>query len=235
MVYSRIVIRGIIDKEPKRNEDGSVDVILTNTYEEDANKDIRDKGNSVFLVRISKRLYKRHKEQLKVQRDINITGYIKTGLSKKGAPFVYVSPTYIKFMEPTTSEQTKVKINKDKIFNTKPPTISWWKLLKDEDFIEINASEIDIIDDIHINGSISGLDFVKRDEPLYVAVKPYNDKYGLTIGLRALIIAKAFNLNVKAYVTNKTHKELFKRFDIDKENINNINSNEEHEDKERLS
>ena len=46
------------------------------------------------------------------------------------------------------------------------------------------------------------------------------------------MIAKVFNLNVKAYVTDESYDELVERFDIDGENINNINSNE---DKERLS
>lgn len=230
MVYSRIVIRGTVDKEPKVNKDGSADIILTNTYEETANKDIRDKGDSIFLVKLRKRLYEKHKKQFNRQREISIIGYVKTGLSKKGAPFVYVSPTSIEF-----TKLSKINIKKNKIFKTKTQPIPWWQLLKDEDFIEISSSEIDIIDDRHLNGCVSELNIKRRNTSLCVAVKPYNGRYELIIGLKPLMIAKVFNLNVKAYVTDESYDELVERFDIDGENINNINSNEEHEDKERLS
>lgn len=223
MVYSRIIIQGTIDKEPKVNEDGSADIILINTYEEKANRDIRGKGESVFLVKLRKKMYEKHKKQLNREKQISIIGYIKTGVSKKGKPFIYVSPVSIEFYP-----LEKMTIKKKKIFNTNTQQVPWWQLLNDEDFIEINANEIFVIDDKHLNANISNVNLKRRNVPLYVAVKPSNGKYELIIGLKSLLIAKIFNLNVKSYVTEQSYDELVEQFDIDEENIN---SNENLENK----
>lgn len=215
MVYSRIIIQGTIDKEPKVNEDGSADIILVNAYEKKANRDIRDKGASVFLVKLRKKLYEKHKKQLNGEKQISIIGYIKTGMSKKGKPFIYVSPVSIEFYD-----VAKMSIKKNRIFKTKTQQVPWWQLLEDKDFIEISTNEIEIIDDRHLNGNLANVELKKRKTPLHVAVKPHNGKYKLILGLKPLLIAKLFDLNVRAYVTDKSYDELIKRFDIDEENVN---------------
>lgn len=228
MVHSRIIIKGTIDKEPKVNKDGSADIILTNTYEEIANKDIRDKGESIFLVKLRKRLYEKHKAQFRRQREIYIVGYLKTGLSKKGKPFVYVSPISVEF-----KKLSKIAMkNKNKIFKTKTHPVSWWELLECKDFVEINSSEIDITDKKHLNGTVANVNLKKRKAPLYVAVRPCNGKYELILGLKSLLIAKMFNLNVAAYITEESYDELVERFDIDDENINNMNFSEGNDNQE---
>ncbi|MGL5438939.1 MAG: hypothetical protein ACRDA4_00945, partial [Filifactoraceae bacterium] len=93
MVNSRIFITGCLDKEPKLNNDGTVDLILTNVIDEHARKDIKNKGNSIFLVKLSNTQWKSKKKSLmKPDREVKVIGHIKALVNKKGIPFIYVSP-----------------------------------------------------------------------------------------------------------------------------------------------
>lgn len=223
MVNSRIVIRGTWDKEPRVNADGTADLLLTNIFESNANKDIRNMSDSVFLVRLSKKAYLRYKKQFKKDdRQIYIVGYVKTALSKKGSPFIYVSPILITF-----NKIDKLAVSIKKTFEYKYKSIPWWELLEEKDFIEIHHSEIDIVDDKHKNGFLSRLDLrANKNKNLNVAVRKRNDRYELTIGLRSLAIARILNLNVRAYVTDESYEDLVNKFDIDDGNEFQNDSNQ---------
>lgn len=100
MVNSRIVITGSLDREPKINEDETVDLILTTTIDESARKDIQDKGNSIILVKLSKTQWKsKNKSLLKPNKEIKVVGHVKALANKKGIPFIYVSPQNIDIYE----------------------------------------------------------------------------------------------------------------------------------------
>ncbi|MCU9810188.1 hypothetical protein LEQ06_19820 [Paraclostridium sp. AKS46] len=223
MVNSRIFITGSLDKEPKVNEDGSADLILNNTVDEHARKDIKDKGNSIFLVKLSKAQWKSKKNSiLKPNREIKVVGHIKALVNKKGTPFIYVAPQSVEVYEVKDEKNTnnrqksfKGMINQINVANKK--YIPWRKAVDESEFIELDPAKVILEDDEHINAQFNWMDFKKgrNIKEFTVAVRKIDeDKYALVSGIGRYIVAKVFNMKLSAYVTDLTREEFANEFDI---------------------
>lgn len=227
MVNSRIFILGSLDKEPKVNEDGTVDLLLTNTVEEMARKDIKAKGNSIFLVRLSKNQWNSNKTKLlEKNNEIKVIGYLKALVNKKGVPFVYVAPEIIDVYDIKKSEE---KNNKGKAFKgvsfqvniANKKYVPWRRFINPDDIIELDPRKVILEDEDHINAQFKWLDFQKgRSYSEYVVAvrKIDEDRYVLVSGLNRYIIAKIFNKKLSAYITDLTREEFAAEYEV-KENI----------------
>lgn len=223
MVTSRIFLTGSLDKEPKVHADGSADLILTNTLDDYARQDIKDKGNSIFLVKLSKAQWKsKRKSILKPDREIKIIGHIKALVNKKGTPFIYVSPQSIEVYEvkdeKDINERTKHFkgiVNQVNIANKK--YIPWRKAIDESEFIELDPNKVILEDEEHMNAQFNWMDFKKgrNIKEFTVAVRKIDeDKYALVSGMGRYIVAKVFNMKLSAYVTDLTREEFSKEFEI---------------------
>lgn len=226
MINSRIVITGSLDREPKIREDGTVDLILTNTIDEHARKDMQDKGNSIILVKLSKVQWKSKKKSLlKPNKEIKVIGHVKALVNKKGTPFIYVSPQSIEIYEAPEVEDIK-EINKkfkgisNQINVVNKTYIPWRKAVDKSEFIELDPAKVILEDEDHVNAQFNWLDFKngRARKDFTVAVRKIDeDKYALVSGIARYIIAKVFNENLSAYVTDLTREEFAREFEI-KEN-----------------
>ncbi|MEG1312452.1 MAG: hypothetical protein RSD47_10665 [Romboutsia sp.] len=223
MVNSRIFITGSLDKEPKLNEDGTVDLILTNVIDDNARKDIKSKGNSIFLVKLSKAQWKSKKKKLlKPNREIKVVGHIKALVNKKGVPFIYVSPQSVEVFEVQDKKEKEPKVMKFKglssqINDANKKYIPWRNAVDDSEFIELDPAKVILEDEEHINAQFKWLDLKKgRTYTNYiVAVRKIDeDKYALVSGIARYIVAKIFNKKLSAYVTDLTREEFIEEFDI---------------------
>ena len=226
MINSGIVITGSLDREPKIREDGTVDLILTNTIDEHARKDMQDKGNSIILVKLSKVQWKSKKKSLlKPNKEIKVIGHVKALVNKKGTPFIYVSPQSIEIYEVPEVKDIK-EINKkfkgisNQINVVNKTYIPWRKAVDKSEFIELDPAKVILEDEDHVNAQFNWLDFKngRSRKDFTVAVRKIDeDKYALVSGIARYIIAKVFNENLSAYVTDLTREEFAREFDI-KEN-----------------
>jgi hypothetical protein len=226
MINSRIVITGSLDREPKIREDGTVDLILTNTIDEYARKDMQDKGNSIILVKLSKVQWKSKKKSLlKPNKEIKVIGHVKALVNKKGTPFIYVSPQSIEIYEAPEVKDIK-EINKkfkgisNQINIVNKTYIPWRKAVDKSEFIELDPAKVILEDEDHVNAQFNWLDLKngRSRKDFTVAVRKIDeDKYALVSGIARYIIAKVFNENLSAYVTDLTREEFAREFEI-KEN-----------------
>ncbi|MDK2586811.1 hypothetical protein QOZ83_13180 [Romboutsia sedimentorum] len=226
MINSRIVITGSLDREPKIREDGTVDLILTNTIDEYARKDIQDKGNSIILVKLSKVQWKSKKKSLlKPNKEIKVIGHVKALVNKKGTPFIYVSPQSIEIYEVPEVKDIK-EINKkfkgisNQINVVNKTYIPWRKAVEKSEFIELDPAKVILEDEDHVNAQFNWLDLKngRSRKDFTVAVRKIDeDKYALVSGIARYIIAKVFNENLSAYVTDLTREDFAREFEI-KEN-----------------
>ncbi|MGL4914287.1 MAG: hypothetical protein ACRC3Y_17840 [Romboutsia sp.] len=225
MVNSRIVITGSLDREPKINEDETVDLILTNTIDEYARKDIQDKGNSIILVKLSKTQWKSKKKSLlKPNTEIKVVGHVKALVNKKGTPFIYVSPQNIDIYEAKEVKDIK-DINKkfkgiaNQVNIANKTYIPWRKAVDKSEFITLDPAKIILEDEDHVNAQFNWLDLKngRGKKDFTVAVRKIDeDKYALVSGISRYIIAKVFNENLSAYVTDLTREEFTSEFEIRK-------------------
>ncbi len=225
MVNSRIVITGSLDREPKINEDETVDLILINTIDEYARKDIQDKGNSIILVKLSKTQWKSKKKSLlKPNKEIKVVGHVKALVNKKGTPFIYVSPQNIDIYEAKEVKDIK-DINKkfkgiaNQVNIANKTYIPWRKAVDKSEFIILDPAKIILEDEDHVNAQFNWLDLKngRGKKDFTVAVRKIDeDKYALVSGIARYIIAKVFNENLSAYVTDLTREEFTSEFEIRK-------------------
>ena len=225
MVNSRIVVTGSLDREPKINEDETVDLILTNTIDEYARKDMQDKGNSIILVKLSKTQWKSKKKSLlKQNKEIQVVGHIKALVNKKGIPFIYVSPQNIEIYEAKEVKDIKETNKKFKGISSQinianKTYIPWRKAVDKSEFITLDPAKVILEDEEHINAQFNWLDLKngKDRKDFTVAVRKIDeDKYALVSGIARYIIAKVFNENLSAYVTDLTREEFASEFEIKK-------------------
>lgn len=226
MVNSRIFIIGALDREPIINGDGTVDLVLTNVIDEHARKDIKNKGNSIFLVKLSKVQWKSKKKSLlKPNKEVKVIGHIKALVNKKGVPFIYVSPQSVEVLDIYNKDKEhRVKQFKglsSQINEINKKYIPWRNTVDDSEFIVLDPAKVILEDEDHINAQFNWLDLKKgRTYTNYtVAVRKIDeDKYALVSGIGRYIVAKIFNKKLSAYVTDLTREEFVEEFDI-KENI----------------
>lgn len=216
MINSKIFISGTLDREPKINEDGSVDLILTNVVEENAPKILREKGESIFLVKVSKAKWKYIRKSIKKDKAVfSVIGGVKTLVNKKGMPFLYVYANDI-----IVKKEPNIKGFKaiEKIANnSNNSTIPWFKQVEDDDFIQLEPSDVELVEDDHVNAQFKWIDFgsLSKREDLYIAVKETNDgKYRLISGFKNFIAGKVFNRKYKAYITDLERFDFIKEFEI---------------------
>ncbi|MGL5567691.1 MAG: hypothetical protein ACRDB9_00465 [Cetobacterium sp.] len=220
MITSRIYITGTLDREPKVNEDGTVDLILTNIIEEEAPKMIREKGSSVFLVKISKPQWKCIRNKISKDDAIfSIMGRVKASTNKKGTPFIYINADYIQINKKTEPEKPVygVKQMQRKIRNIDNLITPWFKQLDDEDFIIINPGDVELVEQEHLESEFKYLSFKKlgEREDLYIAVKKIDSgKYGLVSGIKNFMVGKIYNKPFKAYVTELDREGFVDEFRI---------------------
>lgn len=216
MITSKIFISGTLDREPKINEDGSVDLILTNVIENNAPKVLKEKGESIFLVKVSKVKWKSIEESIKKDNAvISVIGGVKALVNKKGMPFLYVYANSI-----ITKKEPDVKGFKaieEKAKSSNDITISWFRQLEDNDFIELDPSDVELLEEEHMNAHLKCMYFssLRKRKDLYIAVKETSDgKYKLVSGIKNFIVGKVFNRKYKAYVTDLEREEFIKEFEI---------------------
>lgn len=221
MVNSRVLIKGSLDRDPKMNDDGTVTLFFTNKIESHAPIDIKDKGDSIFLVKLSKNQWRRiHKAAKKPDREISIMGFIKASKNKKDIPFIYVSPIDIRVHpitstdEPTKKRGFRVSTLSKSIDHKELPRISWIDKLNEDDFIDLSPELIDLTEEEHLKSNISSICFSKyENEDLYIAVRKIScDRYSLVTGMNRFIVGKCLNKNFKAYVTELSRDEFMKEF-----------------------
>ena len=218
MVKSKILIKGTLDREPKINEDGSVDLILTNVIEDHAPKQLRGKGDSIFLVRLSKSTWKHHRRRIgKENAEFSVLGGVKASVNKKGIPFVYVQADNVLVKNDSPKIDASVKDINQKINKIKKQVVPWFVNLADEDFIELAPYDVLLVEEDHLEADFKWLDFKelnKRTE-LNVAVRKLeNGKYALVSGIKNFIAGKVFNKNYRAYITNLRREEFVIKFEI---------------------
>lgn len=232
MIHSRIIIQGKLEKEPKVNEDGTADLILTNEIENNANSNIKIMGKSLFLVKINKGLYEENKDRLhNLGLIVSIIGYVKVLKNKKGIPYIYVSANTVNVYgenskknkgmrlallrnDPTILSNVNDDIVSKKTKKTKEIK-RWWSLLNEQDFTVLQSDKIVVTEEVHQKGKMTIDISEKIEQGLYVAVKKMDDGcYSLVSGLKALMIAKTLDLDVKAYITEKSIDEFVNVFEI---------------------
>lgn len=148
MVKSKILIKGTLDREPRENEDGSVDLILTNVIEDNAPKALRKKGESIFLVRVSPKIWKNNRRIIRKENaEFSVIGGVKASVNKKGMPFVYVQADYVLVNKHRQKIDTTTKELNQKIDRIKNKVVPWFADLKDEDFIELTPDEIVLVEE----------------------------------------------------------------------------------------
>lgn len=221
MVNSRVLIKGSLDRDPKMNDDGTVTLFFTNKIESYTSTDIKEKGDSIFLVKLSKNQWRRiHKAIKKPNREISIMGLIKASKNKKGTPFIYVSPTDIKIYPIPSSDELPKKRGFRRSTLAKAidygelQKISWIDKLNEDDFIDLSSELIDLTEEEHLKSKISSICFSKyENEDLYIAVRKTScNRYSLVSGINRFIVGKCLNKNFKAYVTELSRDEFMKEF-----------------------
>lgn len=218
MVKSKILIKGTLDREPKENEDGSVDLILTNVIEDHAPKELRKKGDSIFLVRLSPNIWKHHRRRIRKENaEFSVIGGVKASVNKKGVPFVYVQADSVLVKNDTPKIDTSIKELNQRINKIKNKVVPWFAGLGDEDFIELAPDNVVLVEQDHLEANFKWLDFKelnKRTE-LNVAVRKLeNGKYALVSGIKNFIAGKVFNKNYRAYITDLGREDFVIKFEI---------------------
>lgn len=218
MVKSKILIKGTLDREPRENEDGSVDLILTNVIEDNAPKALRKKGESIFLVRVSPKIWKNNRRIIRKENaEFSVIGGVKASVNKKGMPFVYVQADYVLVNKHRQKIDTTTKELNQKIDRIKNKVVPWFADLKDEDFIELTPDEIVLVEEDHLEANFKWLDFkeLNRRTELNIAVRKLeNGKYALVSGIKNFIAGKVFNKNYRAYITDLEREEFVIKFEI---------------------
>ena len=194
-------------------------LFFTNKIESYASTDIKEKGDSIFLVKLSKNQWRRiHKAVKKTDREISIMGFIKASINKKGTPFIYVSPIDIKIYPiPDVEELPKkrgfrVSTLSKSIDHKELPRISWIDKLNEDDFIDLSPELIYLTEEEPLKSNISSICFSKyENEDLYIAVRKTScNRYALVSGINRFIVGKCLNKNFKAYVTELSRDEFNK-------------------------
>ena len=218
MIKSKILIKGTLDREPKENEDGSVDLILTNVIEDNAPKELRKKGDSIFLVRISPKTWKRNRKVIRKENaEFSVIGGVKASVNKKGMPFIYVQADYVLVRNNKPKIDTTVKELNQQINKIKNKVVPWFADLGDEDFIELTPEVVLLVEEDHLEANFKWLDFKelnKRTELNIAVRKLENGKYALVSGIKNFIAGKVFNKNYRAYITDLEREEFVIKFEI---------------------
>ena len=219
MVNSKIVLRGTLDREPKENEDGSVDLILTNVIEENSPKKLKEKGDSVFLVKLTEGMWKKSRKKLRKENtEFSIVGGVKASVNKKGMPFIYVHADNV--LVKKKKIEISVKDLDEEINTITRKVVPWFKNLEDEDFIEIAPEEVLLVEEDHLEAKFKYLNFeaLNKRQNLNIAVRKLeNGKYALVSGINNFMVGKMFNRNYRAYVTELEREDFIIKFEI-KEN-----------------
>lgn len=217
MVNSRITVVGKLDREIKVNEDGTVDLIVTNELEGNARKDIREFGNSIFLIRLTKSQVDRNIENLKIDNlTIEVRGYVKSKVNKKGVPYIYISPEYIVFHEDIEDKQqfmreiTSIKKQKSIVDTMRYSQLqSDWRIhVNIKELVEIDSADIKIVEEDHLCTKLTWLDLDTAkdiEKNFIVAVRPLQDgTYALVSGIGRFIVAKVLEKKLNCYITDLT-------------------------------
>ena len=216
MITSKIFISGTLDRDPKINEDGSVDLILTNVIEDNAPKILREKGQSIFLVKVSKAKWKYIRKSINKDKAVfSVIGGVKASVNKKGTPFLYIYANDIIVKKECNIKGFKAIEKRANTSNNS--TIPWFKQVGEDDFIQLEPSEVEIMEDDHVNAQFKWMDFsrLSKREDLYIAVKETNDgKYRLVSGIKNFIAGRVFNKKYKAYITDLERDVFIKEFEI---------------------
>jgi hypothetical protein len=227
MVNSRITLFGKIDKDPKVNEDGTIDLIVTNEIEEDAKKDIKKLGKSIFLIRLTNKQAETYIKKLKKDNIyLEARGYVKSMVNKKGAPYIYISPDSINYFDEEKEKKKllnkkpkinniKTKVNEPEI-NKKSGYVDWRQFFEPSDFVTIHSSKIKIVDEEHLNAKLTyvNLEMARNTEKkISIAVRPLeNGEYALVSGIRKFIAAKVLEKSVDCYITDLNSEEFKEKF-----------------------
>lgn len=213
-----IILRGKINKEPRFNEDGTVDLVLTN-------RKTKKMGVSNFVIRLTEEQYK-SQVQPRIQSDTEICfqGLVKAAVTKKGIPYILVSCSNILTSKADKSsidkevEMSKPKRQKENTFKEKSRQSKnkWYKMVEEDEFINIEVSKIKLVDPIHMKLCNLNINLLGNDINKPVAVRENEEGiYELIVGVKSYIKAKILDIGmIKAYKTDLGREDFIREFKI---------------------
>lgn len=234
MGKAKIVVTGNVQKPPKFNKDGTVDLLFKASMSPNVPKGLQSLGDSLILVHVAPKTWRKIADTIKENSFYIIQGEPKAQKSSKDIPFMEVVAFDISVKEPSEKEKEKPNVevtsNKDlKVIPVKtepnkkvPPKknirprkkrIQWYT---QEDIVFIPTSSLIMSERIHQNTSELLLGRVLKyaidngqiPHPLAVKVLDQN-KYSLVMGMVGYTVAKILNLEkIPVVLTELNHKEL---------------------------
>lgn len=110
MGKTKITITGVPEKEPKINENKTVDLLFKNAMSEGVPKGLKSLGESIYLVHVAPKTWKKIAANVTKDSFYIIQGEPKATLNKKGIPFISVVCFDISLKENLKEPVTNIKI-----------------------------------------------------------------------------------------------------------------------------
>jgi len=204
-----IKIIGYPYKEPKINDDGSVEMLFRQNYPTEG-----DSKEIIIYVSIKSHIWETILPYLKDDSLFVINGIPNAKTTKKGVPFIHVvcSNAFI-------IKNTQKQLERQHTINN--PTVHWSTTLDSHNFIDVPTDDILLLETCHTYGKmldISELHKVSKTKivTIPVAVKAIgNNKYSLVSGFKAFTLAKICNVrSLRAYVTDLSKENFDKKFNV---------------------